>query len=78
VIEVGPGPGGLTRALIAAGAGLVVAIERDELSCGTCRDREALSGPPQVVAGDALTDMAACRRTDGDRRQPALQHRRRS
>ncbi|MGC1697020.1 MAG: rRNA adenine N-6-methyltransferase family protein, partial [Pseudolabrys sp.] len=29
VIEVGPGPGGLTRALLALGAGRVIAIERD-------------------------------------------------
>ena len=29
VIEVGPGPGGLTRALLASDAGSVVAVERD-------------------------------------------------
>ena len=34
VIEVGPGPGGLTRALLAMGAGRVIAIERDERALG--------------------------------------------
>src|SRR6476659_7080079 len=30
VIEIGPGPGGLTRALLAEGAKRVIAVERDE------------------------------------------------
>ena len=30
VVEIGPGPGGLTRALLALGARRVIAIERDE------------------------------------------------
>ena len=34
VIEVGPGPGGLTRALLALGARRVIAIERDERALG--------------------------------------------
>src|ERR1700742_1420638 len=30
VVEIGPGPGGLTRALLAEGARRVIAVERDE------------------------------------------------
>ena len=30
VVEIGPGPGGLTRALLAQGAARVIAVERDE------------------------------------------------
>ena len=34
VIEIGPGPGGLTRALLALGARRVIAVERDERALG--------------------------------------------
>jgi 16S rRNA (adenine1518-N6/adenine1519-N6)-dimethyltransferase len=60
-IEVGPGPGGLTRALLAQGANRVVAIERDE-RCIAALDEIAARYPGRltIVAADALAvDMAA-------------------
>ncbi len=60
VIEVGPGPGGLTRALLALGAD-VIAIERDA-RCIAALGEVATHYPGRltVVEGDALaTDMAA-------------------
>jgi 16S rRNA (adenine1518-N6/adenine1519-N6)-dimethyltransferase len=64
VIEVGPGPGGLTRALLAEGASHVVAIERDERCIAALEEIAArYPGRLTVVAGDALeTDMAALAR----------------
>jgi 16S rRNA (adenine1518-N6/adenine1519-N6)-dimethyltransferase len=61
VIEVGPGPGGLTRALLAAGARSVTAIERDARSVAALAElAEAYPGRLSVVEGDALeTDAAA-------------------
>ena len=56
VIEVGPGPGGLTRALLAEGAARIVAIERDE-RCLAALEEIATRYPArlEVVSGDALT-----------------------
>ncbi len=61
VIEVGPGPGGLTRALLAAGAARVVAIERDERCIAALEEiAQRYPGRLTIVAADALTvDMAA-------------------
>lgn len=55
VLEIGPGPGGLTRALLAEGAAKVVAIERDERCLGALAEIAAIY-PERlaVVAGDAL------------------------
>lgn len=55
VIEVGPGPGGLTRALLAESAGLVVAIERDPRCLAALGELAArYPGRLRLVEGDAL------------------------
>jgi 16S rRNA (adenine1518-N6/adenine1519-N6)-dimethyltransferase len=55
VVEVGPGPGGLTRALIGNGAKRVVAIERDERCIEALAEiQQASPGTLTVIAGDAL------------------------
>ncbi len=61
VIEIGPGPGGLTRALLAEGARKVVAIERDDRALPALAEiAAAYPGRLEIVAGDALaTDYGA-------------------
>ena len=61
VIEVGPGPGGLTRALLAEGAKRVIAIERDDRALPALAEiAAAYPGRLSVVAADALEiDYAA-------------------
>ncbi len=55
VVEVGPGPGGLTRALLIEGAGRVVAIERDARCLPALADIAArYPGQLEIHAGDAL------------------------
>ncbi|MFC0283215.1 16S rRNA (adenine(1518)-N(6)/adenine(1519)-N(6))-dimethyltransferase RsmA [Camelimonas abortus] len=61
VVEVGPGPGGLTRALLACGARKVIAIERDQ-RCLPALEQVAARYPGrlEVVNADALkVDFAA-------------------
>jgi 16S rRNA (adenine1518-N6/adenine1519-N6)-dimethyltransferase len=56
VVEVGPGPGGLTRALLAEGAARVVAIERDPRALPALAEIAAhYPGRLEVVDADALT-----------------------
>ena len=55
VIEVGPGPGGLTRALLLEGAGRVVAIEIDARAIAALTELQAVAGGRlELVEADAL------------------------
>ncbi len=55
IIEIGPGPGGLTRALLAEGARKVIAVERDARAIPALAEI-ATHYPDrlQVIEGDAL------------------------
>lgn len=55
VLEIGPGPGGLTRGLLAEGARRVLAVEKDSRCLPALADIAAIyPGRLQVVQGDAL------------------------
>ena len=55
VVEIGPGPGGLTRALLAEGAARVIAVERDERAIAALEEIAAhYPGRLTIVSGDAL------------------------
>jgi 16S rRNA (adenine1518-N6/adenine1519-N6)-dimethyltransferase len=53
--EVGPGPGGLTRALLSEGADKVIAVERDARCLPALQEiAEAWPGKLEVISADAL------------------------
>jgi 16S rRNA (adenine1518-N6/adenine1519-N6)-dimethyltransferase len=55
VFEIGPGPGGLTRSLLRAGAKKVIAIEFDERAVRALQDlKEVAQGRLDDIHGDAL------------------------
>jgi 16S rRNA (adenine1518-N6/adenine1519-N6)-dimethyltransferase len=55
VVEIGPGPGGLTRALLAHGARRVIAVERDERAIAALNEiAERYPRRLEIVAGNAL------------------------
>ncbi|CCF18859.1 Dimethyladenosine transferase (S-adenosylmethionine-6-N', N'-adenosyl(rRNA) dimethyltransferase) (16S rRNA dimethylase) (High level kasugamycin resistance protein ksgA) (Kasugamycin dimethyltransferase) [Pseudorhizobium banfieldiae] len=55
VIEVGPGPGGLTRAILSLGARKLIAIERDSRCLPALAEiAEHYPGRLEVIEGDAL------------------------
>ncbi len=60
VVEIGPGPGGLTRALLLEGAREVVAVERDDRSVAALAGLVGVSGGRlRIVADDAMKIDAA-------------------
>ncbi|WP_105431960.1 16S rRNA (adenine(1518)-N(6)/adenine(1519)-N(6))-dimethyltransferase RsmA [Neorhizobium sp. T6_25] len=61
IFEVGPGPGGLTRAILSLGAQKVIAVERDSRCLPALAEiGEHYPGRLEVIEGDALkTDFAA-------------------
>ena len=55
VVEIGPGPGGLTRALLETGAARVIAVERDPRCIDALSDlSRCYANRLDLVAGDAL------------------------
>lgn len=55
VLEIGPGPGGLTRALLAEGAEHIVAIERDQRCIPALQElASSYPGKLRIIEGDAL------------------------
>ena len=55
VLEIGPGPGGLTRGLLAEGARRVLAIEKDSRCMAALAEiSDAYPGRLEVINGDAL------------------------
>ncbi|GAA3854295.1 16S rRNA (adenine(1518)-N(6)/adenine(1519)-N(6))-dimethyltransferase RsmA [[Pseudomonas] carboxydohydrogena] len=67
VIEIGPGPGGLTRALLATGAKRVIAVERDDRAIPALEDiARHYPGRLEIVHGDAI-DFDPARMLNGAR-----------
>ena len=55
IYEVGPGPGGLTRALLAEGAARIIAVERDQRCIAALGElAAAYPGRLEVIEADAL------------------------
>lgn len=56
VLEIGPGPGGLTRSLLNEGARKVVAIEKDKRCIAALDEvQKQFTGKLKIVQGDALS-----------------------
>lgn len=69
MIEVGPGPGGLTRSLLLHGAAKVIAVEKDRRCIAALQELKAIAeGRLEIIEADALEiDEAALVKEYGDR-----------
>ncbi|MGB7287687.1 MAG: 16S rRNA (adenine(1518)-N(6)/adenine(1519)-N(6))-dimethyltransferase RsmA [Salaquimonas sp.] len=57
VVEIGPGPGGLTRAILSEGAERVIAVERDDRCLPALAEiSDHYPGRLQIIGGDALKE----------------------
>jgi 16S rRNA (adenine1518-N6/adenine1519-N6)-dimethyltransferase len=59
VVEIGPGPGGLTRALLESDAATIVAVEVDDRAIAAIGELAATDARLRVLAADALAVDAA-------------------
>jgi 16S rRNA (adenine1518-N6/adenine1519-N6)-dimethyltransferase len=54
IVEIGPGPGGLTRALLALGARRVIAVERDQRALAALEEiSQRYPGQLEIICADA-------------------------
>ena len=73
VLEIGPGPGGLTRGLLAEGARHVLAIEKDARCLpALAQIAAAYPGRLTVIQGDALAIDPFCRITTCEKPAPTF------
>ncbi len=70
IIEIGPGPGGLTRALLLAGAPKIIAIEKDRRAINALAPLvDAAEGRLQIIEANALDVDISALKKDGERLQ---------